>query len=173
MQRNIARSALLVGTSLVLFLVEGALPAPLPVPGAKLGLANAVTIWTVYTCDLSEALLILVCRIMLGALLTGNPFSLAFSLAGGLSSLLLCVYLKRMLTNLPMWQCSVVGGLMHNIAQLGIAISITKSIALIHYAPYLIIAGIACGAATGSISQMLSARLNAIRKYTSKKGGEI
>lgn len=173
MQRNIARGALLVGMSLVLFLVEIALPAPLPVPGAKVGLANAVTIWTVYNCSCSEAFMILVCRIILGALLTGNPFSLTFSLAGGLSSLLLCLYLKRSISKLPMWQCSVVGGLVHNLAQLGVAIVITNSIALIHYAPYLIIAGIACGAATGIISQMLTARLAAIRNCRRKNGGKI
>ena len=43
--KNFARLALLTALSLILFAAEMALPAPIPVPGAKLGLANVVTGW--------------------------------------------------------------------------------------------------------------------------------
>ena len=42
--RLTARIALLTALSLILFLLEGFLPLPLPVPGAKLGLAAIVTL---------------------------------------------------------------------------------------------------------------------------------
>ena len=82
--KNFARLALLTALSLILFAAEMALPAPIPVPGAKLGLANVVTVWALYHCTARETLLVLLARILLGALLSGNAGALIFSLSGGL-----------------------------------------------------------------------------------------
>ena len=41
--------ALLIAQSLALFLLEGLLPVPFLAPGAKLGLANIVTLIALYT----------------------------------------------------------------------------------------------------------------------------
>ena len=162
--RNITHLALLTGMSLTLFMVETALPAPIPVPGAKLGLANAVTVWTVYRCRPSEALMVLISRILLGALLTGNLFAIIFSLSGGLLSLAACLILKRFMPSLPMWQSSAFGGVLHNAGQLIAAVLVSGTRALIYYAPLLIIAGMACGSVTGLIAQVTASRLDAGQK---------
>jgi len=47
--RIAARIALLTALSLILFLLEGLISLPLPVPGAKLGLAALVTLVALYT----------------------------------------------------------------------------------------------------------------------------
>ena len=163
MTEKMTRLALLTALSLVLFAVESAFPSPIPVPGAKLGLANAVTVWCVYRCGAKEAMMVLAARVLLSSLITGNAFALAFSVSGGFASLLLCAALARALKGLPMWQCSAAGGAMHNAAQLAAAYALTRASGLVHYAPFLLIAGLACGTATGLIAQLTAARLDAAK----------
>ena len=53
--KNYLYIALLTAISLVLFLVEGLIPLPFIAPGAKLGLANIVTVCALYTSSSSCA----------------------------------------------------------------------------------------------------------------------
>ena len=46
--KKITRLALLTAIALTIFLVEAQIPALVPIPGIKLGLANIVTVFTVY-----------------------------------------------------------------------------------------------------------------------------
>ena len=51
---RLTRLALLSAIALTIFMVEAQLPAPIPIPGVKLGLANIVTVYHhTYTSDLS------------------------------------------------------------------------------------------------------------------------
>ena len=47
--QKIVYLALLTGQSLALFLLEGLIPLPFLAPGAKLGLANLITLIALYT----------------------------------------------------------------------------------------------------------------------------
>ena len=63
------RIALLTALSLILFVLEGFLPLPLPVPGAKLGLAAIVTLIALHLLPTRDAALMLMLRIFLASAL--------------------------------------------------------------------------------------------------------
>ena len=82
--RRIARMALLTAIALTIFLVEAQLPPLAPIPGVKLGLANIVTVWALFALGPLDALLILLARVILGSVFSGQLMALLYSLSGGL-----------------------------------------------------------------------------------------
>ncbi len=156
---SLTRLALLTSLSLILFVVEMALPAPIPVPGVKLGLANVITVWAIYRCTPGETALILIARILLGGLITGNAMALVFSLSGGLCCLAGGLALKKIIPARRMWLNSALCGVLHNAGQIAAAIAITGTAELISYLPFLIVSGIVCGCITGQIAQQTADRL--------------
>ena len=64
--------ALLTASALILYVVELQLPVLVPIPGAKLGLANIVTVYAVYRYRPGEVLLVVLVRIFLGSLFGGG-----------------------------------------------------------------------------------------------------
>ena len=65
--KHVARLALLTTIALILFTVEAQLPPLVPIPGVKLGLANIVTVYAMFRYGPRDALLILLARVFLGA----------------------------------------------------------------------------------------------------------
>ena len=63
---RIARLALLTAIALTIFMAEAQLPV-IPVPGVKLGLANIVTVYAMFSLGPGDALLVLSGRVFLGA----------------------------------------------------------------------------------------------------------
>ena len=61
--------AMLTALALIIFIVELQIPAPFPIPGVKLGLANIVTVYAVYRFRAGEAAMVLLARILLGGCL--------------------------------------------------------------------------------------------------------
>ena len=76
--RKLARLALLTAVALSLFVVELQLPDLFPIPGAKLGLANIVTVYALYRCRAGEAAMVLASRILLGGLLGGRGIAIVY-----------------------------------------------------------------------------------------------
>ena len=89
------RIALLTALSLILFVLEGFLPLPLPVPGAKLGLAAIVTLIALHLLPTRDAALMLTLRIFLASALGGGLAPMLYSLAGGAASFAAMVLLKK------------------------------------------------------------------------------
>ena len=58
---------LLTAIALTIFMIEAHIPAPVPIPGIKLGLSNIVTVFTVFAIGSWEGAAVLVCRVFLGA----------------------------------------------------------------------------------------------------------
>ena len=81
--KQLTLMALLTAIALAIHVAEAQIPAPVPIPGVKLGLANIVTVWAMFSLGPGPALMILVARILLGSLFSG-VMSLLYSLAGGL-----------------------------------------------------------------------------------------
>ena len=59
---------MLTAIALTIFMVEAQIPAPVPVPGVKLGLANIVTVYAMFLLGPADTFCILLCRIFLGSL---------------------------------------------------------------------------------------------------------
>ena len=152
---KLTRLALLAAIALGLYVLEAQLPSPIPVAGIKLGLSNIVTVYAVFVFGPWEALAILLVRVFLGSLFTGQMMALAYSLAGGLLSLLVMLLLRRVLTPKQIWIASVVGGICHNIGQILVAMAVTSTPSIAVYLPVLILSGLAAGLFTGLCSQYL------------------
>ena len=157
--RRLTRDGLLTAIALTIFMIEAQIPAPVPVPGVKLGLANIVTLYALFMIGPWDALGILLARIVLGSLFAGNLMLLLYSLAGGLLCWLLCCILRRRMTDRQIWLCSIFGAIAHNLGQMAVAIAVTRTPGLLAYLPALMISGTLAGAFTGWSAQFLIARM--------------
>ena len=155
-----ARMALLTAIALTIFMAEAQLPNPIPLPGIKLGLANIVTVYAMFALGPGDTLMILLARVFLGSVFSGQMMTFFYSLAGGLLCWLVMVLLRRLLTPGQIWVCSVIGAAFHNLGQLLAAILIARTPALVLYLPYLLPAGLAAGLFTGLCAQFLIRRLD-------------
>lgn len=156
--RRLTRNALLTAVALILFTVEAQLPAPVPIPGVKLGLANIVTAWAVCLLGPLDALCILLCRILLGSLFAGNLMVLLYSLAGGLLSFCALLILRRLTSKEQLWICGTLSAVAHNAGQIAAAVFVTASPAVLAYFPFLVVSGMISGLFTGLCAQFLVAR---------------
>ena len=156
--------ALLTSVSLILFVLENQIPAPLPVPGVKLGLGNVIVVTVLFLYGPKEALALLVCKILLSALLTGNLGALTYSAAGGLLSWAGMCLLKGLLSPKQLWVASVLGAMLHNLGQLLAALAVTRTPGLLAYLPVLLLSGMITGFFTGVAAQLVVQRLDKLKK---------
>ena len=158
--RRITLLALLTAIALTIFMVEAQIPVPIAVPGVKLGLANIVTVYAVFLLGPADALLVLVARVFLGAVFSGQMMTLLYSMGGGLLAWLSMVLLRKALTRDQIWLCSPAAAVFHNIGQLTVAAAILKSWAVMAYLPYLLLSGVLTGLFTGLAAQFLIRHLD-------------
>ena len=157
--KKVLQLGLLTALSLILFIVENQIPAPVPVPGVKLGLGNIIVICVLFLYGRREALCVLLVKVVLSAILTGNLGALAYSLTGGLLSLGVMCLLRGLLTDRQLWVGSVLGAMFHNLGQLGAAMVISRTPQLIGYLPVLLLSGMVTGLFTGIAAQVVVRRL--------------
>lgn len=67
--------------ALTIFVVEAMLPPLAPIPGIKLGLANVVTLWLLYYATWKDALCVLLMRILIASMVTGQMVSFSTACA--------------------------------------------------------------------------------------------
>ena len=75
--REVARLGIFLALGVALHVVEAQVPA-LPLPGARLGLANVVCLVALYLWGAREAVVLVVLRQVLGSLVTGTLLSAPF-----------------------------------------------------------------------------------------------
>ena len=151
--KKITRIALLTAAALVVFVIENQIPLPIPVPGVKLGLANAVTLFAMWTLGRKEAGIVLFLRILLGSIICGTVSAMLYSISGAALCYLAMSLVMRMLTKDHIWIMSIVGAVFHNIGQIIAAIAITSTPSLIAYLPILMISAVLTGVFTGLCAQ--------------------
>lgn len=151
---RMTRIALLTALSLILFVLEGFLPLPVPVPGAKLGLAAIVTLIALHLLPARDAALMLTLRILLASFFGGGVAPMLYSLAGGAVSFAAMALLKKH-TQLSIVGISAAGGFLHNMAQLLVAAAVMQTTALFSYAPVLGFVGILTGIGIGMSAQII------------------
>lgn len=148
--------------SLAVYAIESAVPPLVPIPGIKLGLANIVTLVLLRRFRAADALMVLFCRILLSALLFGQALSLLYSLAGGLTSLLVMCIVTRLLRNKRIYLTGAMGGLTHNMGQLLTAYAVTATGGVFAYLPFLALSGVITGLFTGLCSGFLNKYLECV-----------
>ncbi len=158
--------ALLTALELTIWVIEAQIPAPVPVPGIKLGLASVITLAAMASLGRKEAGCILLARILLGALFAGSASALLFSLAGGVVSWCVMAALLGLFPEKLMWVVSVFGAIGHNAGQLLAAVIVTGTPGILWYGPALLAAAIVTGVFTGLGAMYLT---RALRAYTGRK----
>ncbi len=161
--RRIARMGMLTSLSLLLSYVESLLPSFFTIPGIKLGLANTAVVFALYTLPFTDALLVSVMRVLISSLLFGNVLSLVYSFSGALLSISVMALMKR--TGMSVQAVSITGGIVHNTAQLLVAVAVVRSTALSYYLPFLLISGAITGFAIGEASSLILTRLESAGEW--------
>ena len=156
--RKIARMGLLVALAMILSYVESLIPAFVAVPGVKVGLANIVVIFALYTLGPVEALTVSLLRVILSSFLFGSVLSLLYSLSGALLSLGGMILMKK-LKIFSTTVVSVTGGVLHNVGQILVACLVLETDVLLYYLPVLILSGVITGAVIGIIASLVIKRL--------------
>ena len=135
--KRLVTLSLFLSMSIVLSIVESFIPS-ISIPGAKLGLANIMTLVILNLYGEKDAFLIVILRIFLVGLLRGTIGSPAFflSLSGGLMAYLLMVaFLKMKVFSIV--GVSGMGSLGHSLGQVLMAIVILSVPQLVYYFPLL------------------------------------
>jgi heptaprenyl diphosphate synthase len=149
--QRLALLGLLTALALIASFIEMLIPIPIGIPGVKLGLANLIIVWALYTVRARDALLINLMRIFLVGFLFGNLSMILYSLSGALLSFF-CMYLIKKSQLFSVMGVSVVGGIMHNVGQLLVAMVVLETKSLLYYGPVLLLAGVVTGLLIGVIA---------------------
>lgn len=158
--KKIARLGLLSAIALTIFMVEAQIPALVPVPGVKLGLANIVTVFTVFALGAKEGVAVLFVRIFLGAVFAGNFSTIFYSTAGGALAIAATIGLKRVLKPTQLWVAGSLGAVAHSVGQMAMAVLLTLTPGLLVYLPIMVAISILTGCFTGLCAQFLLNRGN-------------
>lgn len=161
--RRIALSGLLVALMLVLGYVESLLPVAAGIPGIKLGLSNGVLIFAVYMLGIPTAFVLMVLKVVLSGLMFGGVSAMMYAFAGGLVSMIFMALLSRV-RGVHVVVVSMVGGLMHNVGQVGLAMLMLKTPKLMYYMAILMAVGLACGALTGVCASSVMKHLKKLKR---------
>lgn len=148
--KKIAYLGVLTSFALVLSYLERMLPPIVPVPGVKIGLANLVVLTAMYLLGNKYGLFLSIIKCTAVAILFGGISSFLYSISGGLLSFFFMYIFKKMKV-FSIVGVSVVGGVMHNLGQIFMAILIIQNIKLIYYFPVLIFSGIIAGIGIGIV----------------------
>ena len=149
-----AMSGLLVAIALIFSYIETLIPVVIPVPGAKIGLANLVTLTGLFFLPAPQVFLILIVRIILSGFMFGSFSTIMYSLAGGIVSFCFMYMAKRIGLFSPLG-VSITGAVFHNLGQLGVACLVLNSFAPFVYLPYLILLGAVTGTFIGMIGKII------------------
>ena len=151
---------LLTALGLIIGYIEFLIPIPLGIPGVKPGFANIVIVWALYSLGPWEALMINGMRIFLSGFLFGNLSMILYSLAGAAVSFL-CMCLAKKSGLFSMTGVSMIGGVMHNMGQLLVAMAVLETVSLVYYGPVLLAAGVITGLLIGIVTGEVKKRLPA------------
>ena len=158
--RKLTLLACLSAIALTIFMVEAQIPALVPIPGIKLGLANIVTVFAVFVLGPRDAACVLTVRIFLGAVFAGNFSTILYSAAGGACAILVTIVLRKFLTKKQLWVAGALGAIAHSLGQMAMAVALTGTPGLVVYLPVMVAVSILTGTFTGLCAQFLVNRGN-------------
>jgi len=147
--------AIIISQALVLHYIEGFIPVL--APGAKLGLANIMTMVTLALFGFKEAMIVVIIRSVLGPLLGGSITGILYSLSGGiLSGLVMSVLYLNFPSYFSLMGISTAGAVFHNIGQLLTASWIFGTLGILYtYLPVLMLAAVVTGYFNGLVTRYI------------------
>ena len=154
MSKKVARMGVFIALAMIFSYIEVLIPFNFGIPGVKLGIANIVTVTSLYIFSTGEAFGISVIRIVLMGILFGNGMSLLYSLAGGLLSFL-AMWLGKKTNWFSIMGVSMAGGVFHNVGQILAVMLVMKNSVFVAYLPVLFVAGIVTGYLIGLLANKI------------------
>jgi heptaprenyl diphosphate synthase len=151
--RKLTLLANFLAIAIVLNIIESAIPV-IPVPGAKLGFANIVTLIVIYAYSFKDGMVLTISRVLLVSILSGKLLGPVFymSLSGAIVATIAMGLLKK--TNFfGMIGVSVLGSIFHSIGQIVAGIFVIGSVAVLAYLPIMLFLSIPAGVLTGLIAK--------------------
>ncbi len=162
MQSDVALYGMLISVALVASYIESIIPIPYPVYGMKIGLANIVIIWVLYSMGIKAAAIISFARVLIAGFLFGNLYSMIFSLVGAGISLGVMFLLKKT-KKFSVVGVSIAGGVCHNLGQIIVAAIVLENIRITFVFPVLIISGLIAGIAIGILGGILFRKIKILQ----------
>jgi heptaprenyl diphosphate synthase len=138
---------------------------PMPVPWLRLGLANIITLTTLYLYGIRAGMTVTLVRVFIRSLIAGTFLGPAFmlSLGGGVGSTLVMWFFIRWLRSVtgPV-SVSLMGALTHNIIQLFLAhlLFVRRLEAILLISPVILGAGLLTGLFNGVATGLILKRVN-------------
>jgi heptaprenyl diphosphate synthase len=157
--KKLTKLAMLTAASLAVHIAEARLPPIAPVPGIKLGLANAVTLFALLVYGTPPAAMVSLGRILLGSFAEGSFSTLLYSLAGGAAAFAAMAAVCSRAGTKRAFITGALGGVAHNVAQLSVAAAVTETPEIFAYLPALVASGAIAGAFTGFCAGYVAERL--------------
>lgn len=153
--QRLALGAMFVAVMMVLGYIESMIPIG-ALPGVKLGLSNSVLLFSLYWLGIPFSMALMLVKVLLSAVLFGNPNMMLYSLAGGLASMAAMILTIYALKGFSPIGSGAAGAVMHNVGQIGVACWQLNTVSLMYtYLPILMIAGLVTGCLTGTVAKQL------------------
>ncbi|MFA6801003.1 MAG: Gx transporter family protein [Acholeplasmataceae bacterium] len=143
----------LLAIGIVLNVIESLYIHISPVPGAKIGLANIVTLIAIYLYGVKEGVILTLLRIFLVSIIIGTFLGPTFYLGlGGAALSITAMGVLKKIDFFGIVGVSVMGSVFHAIGQIGIGIFVIGSTTIIYWLPVMLLISIPAGILTGIIS---------------------
>lgn len=149
-----ALSGVFIALAMILSYLENLIPINVAVPGVKLGLANLVTIVSLFKLGLKSTIVISIGRIVLSGVLFGNVTVIIYSLAGAFLSILV-MYIVKKIKIFTVTGVSICGAVAHNLGQIIVAALILENANIMYYMLVLAVIGALAGTAIGILSGII------------------
>lgn len=157
----------LVSIGLILSIIEASFPPIVPLPGARLGLANIATVIALLLYGPKFAIEVTILRTLIGGLLKGSVIGLFLGFSAGIvSTVVMIIVYKVLISLISTVGMSVIGAATHNITQLCAAFLFIGHSGIFLYAPYLLLVSIPTGLFVGFASARVSSALQTYMKET-------
>ncbi len=161
---KLVRLSLLISLGLILFLFESLIPRPLP--WLKPGLAHIATLLAIYMMGVSEAMIVVLIRVLVGSLLLGSLFNPAFllSLGGGIAATMAMGLAYRYFSKIfSVFGISILGAVVHNLTQLLLVqVLIVHRIEIFYLVPIMILSSLFAGFIVALVAYLLMQQLQSI-----------
>lgn len=145
--------SILVTIGLALSVLESAIPFPIAIPGARLGLSNMVVLVTIVIFGFKDGLKVAALKSLVLMLVSGSVSGFIYSIAGAILSCILMYIAYRFMSNVfSLIGVSIIGAVAHNFAQVTVASLIMKNFRIYSYLPILMLIGLFTGYFVGLAS---------------------
>ncbi|MBE7087084.1 MAG: Gx transporter family protein [Clostridiales bacterium] len=152
--KKIALSGLMCAFALISFTIESLFP-PLFIPGARLGISNLFILLTAILIGKGYAVAVLIIKVVLGSIFTGNISAALYALPAGLIALAIEIVLLINPKNFGLVCVSVCGAITSLTVQNIVFCLVTGVIEYLAYLPYLTLIGIFSGAVVGITAYLI------------------